>query len=147
MTEKKTVLAIQGMHCASCALKIEDALKSTEGISKAVVNFAGEKAYIDYDPDLTGPDEMKKTVEDLGYGLRSDLRRVTIGVGGMHCASCALKVEKALGALPGVETAYVNLANGKATVDYHDDDMSPSGIAKAVEDAGYDVLAGDRVKG
>lgn len=142
--EKRTVLPIQGMHCASCAVKIEQALKSSNGISEAVVNFAGEKAYVDYDPGITGTDEMKKTVEQLGYGIRPDLRRVTMGIGGMHCASCALKVEKALGSLEGVESAYVNIANGKATVDYHDGDVSPSSIAKAVEDAGYELLEGTR---
>ena len=144
---KRAVLPIQGMHCASCAVKIEQALKTSKGISEAVVNFAGEKAYVDYDPGITGVDEMKKTVERLGYGLRPDLRRVTMGIGGMHCASCALKVEKELGSLEGVESAYVNLANGKATVDYHDGDVSPSRIAKAVEDAGYELIEGTRVEG
>jgi Cu+-exporting ATPase len=38
-------LPITGMSCASCALKIEKGLTGVEGVSKAVVNFAAEKAH------------------------------------------------------------------------------------------------------
>jgi Cu+-exporting ATPase len=141
--EKRAVLPIEGMHCASCAVRIEEALKDSNGIREAVVNFTGEKAYVDYDPGIVGLDDMRKTVEQLGYGVRPDLRRVQIGIGGMHCASCALKVEKALFSLPGVENAYVNLATGKATVDYHDGEVTPAMIAGSVESAGYELLDTD----
>src|SRR5512136_2435011 len=47
---EKATLDIAGMHCASCALNIENSLKKVDGVSRAVVNFATEKAYVEYDP-------------------------------------------------------------------------------------------------
>lgn len=37
--KKKSTLIVSGMHCASCALNIEKAMKKTEGVKDAVVNF------------------------------------------------------------------------------------------------------------
>jgi Cu+-exporting ATPase len=137
---KKTVLPIEGMHCASCAVRIEDALRNSKGINAAVVNFAKEKAYVDYDTAVTGIEEMRKTVETLGYGVRSDLLRTRITIGGMHCAACAARIEDTLLNVRGVERAYVNLATEGATIDYHDGEVSLGEIARAVKDAGYEVL-------
>ena len=63
----KTELLINGMHCASCAVNIERALKKTKGISEANVNFALGVASVAYDPNLITPNEIKKIVSDLGY--------------------------------------------------------------------------------
>ena len=46
---KKIILKISGMHCASCAANIENALKKEEGIKSANVNFASEKLYLEFD--------------------------------------------------------------------------------------------------
>ena len=43
---KKTNLAIRGMHCASCATLIEKSLKKLPGVSDVNVNFASEKASV-----------------------------------------------------------------------------------------------------
>ncbi len=137
---KKAVLSIEGMHCASCAVRIEEALKNTKGISAAVVNFAGEKAYVDYDAGVTGIEDMRKTLETFGYGVRPDLRRMRLRIGGMHCASCAARIEEALSAVSGVDRAYVNLATERVTVDYHDSEVTIGEIAHVVEGVGYEVL-------
>lgn len=60
---------------------------------------------------------------------------VTLDIGGMTCASCAMRVEKRLGRLPGV-TATVNYATAKAAVDLPDGVFVADAIA-AVERAGY----------
>ena len=44
MADKKAIFAIKGMHCASCAVKIERGLHKLIGVSKANLNFATEKA-------------------------------------------------------------------------------------------------------
>ena len=43
---KKTIIRIGGMDCASCAMRIEKALKKMKGVGSAGVNFATEKAVI-----------------------------------------------------------------------------------------------------
>ena len=60
-------LPIQGMECASCVLKIEQALLDTKGITEAVVNLATEKAQVKYIPEQTNLTEIKNTVESTGY--------------------------------------------------------------------------------
>ncbi len=55
------------MNCASCAAVIENALKKEAGVKSANVNFASEKAYLEYDPAITTPDQIKKVIEKAGY--------------------------------------------------------------------------------
>ncbi len=65
---EKVILKVTGMHCASCAITIEDSLKKVEGVSKAAVNFATEKAYVEYNaPALTTRETIKKAIRDAGY--------------------------------------------------------------------------------
>lgn len=65
--ESKAIINITGMHCSSCVLTIEKALKSVPGVSSAKVNFASEKAYIEYDPAKTTLRELHKTIAKTGY--------------------------------------------------------------------------------
>lgn len=64
---KKTTISISGMHCASCAQRIEKALKKSEGISNANVNYATEKATVDYDEKIITEDKILKIIENQGY--------------------------------------------------------------------------------
>lgn len=63
--------------------------------------------------------------------------QVTLKVGGMTCAACAARVEKALAGLPGVNRAGVNLATERATVEYDPNVIGISAMRKAVAEAGY----------
>jgi len=58
----------------------------------------------------------------------------------MGCAACSARVEKAIGALKGVESAAVNLATEKATVVYDPAVLRFSEIKEAVTKAGYQAL-------
>ncbi len=65
-----------------------------------------------------------------------------IAVGGMTCASCAGRVEKALRAVPGVVDASVNLATERATVYAQGQAVAPELLIAAVEQAGYSATSG-----
>ncbi len=65
--EKKSTLIISGMHCASCATKIEKSLLELNGIMTAVVNFATEEVTIKYDSKRVDIKKIKKIISDLGY--------------------------------------------------------------------------------
>ncbi len=58
-------LAIGGMTCASCANRIEKKLNKLDGVT-ATVNYATEKARVEYSGDLT-PEDLVATVEEAGY--------------------------------------------------------------------------------
>ncbi len=129
---------VTGMTCASCVRRVEWALSKKEGVASASVNFAAEKATVEYDPKITSPDEVIGVIEGAGYG--TDVRETTFGVTGMTCASCVGRVERALKKIPGVLEATVNLANEKATVRYVAGEAEPRDLEKAVEGAGYGVV-------
>jgi Cu+-exporting ATPase len=67
VAKPETILKIGGMHCASCALNIETALKKTSGITSANVSFPLEQAKITYDPEIVSISEIKKAIENVGY--------------------------------------------------------------------------------
>jgi Cu+-exporting ATPase len=60
----------------------------------------------------------------------------------MTCAVCAQRVEKALGAVAGVEAVAVNFATEKATVTFDADAVRPAALREAIEKAGYRALSG-----
>lgn len=58
---------IKGMDCASCAVIIEKKLKKLDGVNSVNVNFATEKASVDFDDNKVSVDEMNKEIGKLGY--------------------------------------------------------------------------------
>lgn len=70
MINQKTILKIQGMHCASCAVSIEKTLKKQKGVLEANVNFVSEKAAVEYNPKEITLQELSQVVSSLGnYSL------------------------------------------------------------------------------
>ena len=67
---------------------------------------------------------------------------IDLPIGGMTCASCVARVEKALRAVPGVEAASVNLATERATV-HADPAVTADALAAAVRKAGYEVASAE----
>lgn len=67
----------------------------------------------------------------------------TFPVTGMHCASCALTVEKTLKAQKGVTNASVNYANSEALVEYDKNSTDLEKIRFNIRDVGYDILTSD----
>ena len=135
---KRIDLPIRGMSCATCAVRIEKGLSSLEGVSKANVNFAAEKATVFFHPDQTEVSRMVEKVEELGYGARTE--KILLPVQGMTCASCVKRVEKALGSVKGVVHADVNFATSRASVEYLPGEATVRDLKQAVEEAGYHVL-------
>jgi len=139
-------LGIEGMTCASCSGRVERALSGLAGVAEASVNLATERASIAYDEQQTGPDQFVREVREAGYTpLTADWE---IGVGGMTCAACSARVERALNRLPGVIEASVNLATERASLRYVPAALEQEEILRAVHDAGYEprVLDGEEVE-
>jgi copper chaperone CopZ len=60
-------LPVHGMTCGNCARSVERRLSGTPGVTKALVELQGERAYVEYDSDLVKPEVLKNAVRDLGY--------------------------------------------------------------------------------
>lgn len=63
----KTSFTITGMHCASCSVRNERALKKLKGVKNAVVNYAMSTATVEYDEKLINENQMHEVVVKNGY--------------------------------------------------------------------------------
>jgi len=63
----RAVFAVEGMTCASCAMRIEKGLKKVPGVRDANVNLATEQATVMYEPTQTNLEQMVQKVEAVGY--------------------------------------------------------------------------------
>ena len=143
MTEKstskkseKTHIHITGMTCTTCAATIQKGLAETPGVEEAKVSFASEKASVEYDPTKVDLAKIKDTISQIGYGVAT--KKSIFPVGGMTCAACVARVEKALLSVPGVISISVNLASEKATVEYVEG-TEIADLKQAVKEAGYEL--------
>ena len=139
---KQKALTIQGMTCAACARRVETAVGKLPGMEKASVNLANETLFVDFDDGALSEEAIRKTVDGLGYKAisRTEQEKAVMVIGGMTCASCAARVEKALKKVPGVENASVNLANERATIVFDSGVARLKDLRVAVEQAGYQPM-------
>jgi Cu+-exporting ATPase len=138
--DKKEILQIDGMSCAACALRIEKSLSKIPGVKQATVNFATEKAAVEYDPGVATTGQFEETIKKLGYGIIQAARpeeKVTLKITGMSCAACAAKIEKRLGKMDGVVKAAVNLATEKASVEFDRSKLKVSDMIAVITALGY----------
>ncbi|WP_080426275.1 heavy metal translocating P-type ATPase [Burkholderia ubonensis] len=140
-------LEIEGMTCASCVARVEKALAGVPGVTRTSVNLATERATVDAAAGVTTA-QLVDAVRQAGYqatpvaepepAIAPDaaLGAIELDIGGMTCASCAGRVEKALANVPGVARASVNLATERATV-HGAAPLDPAALIAAVTAAGY----------
>ncbi|UUQ66958.1 heavy metal translocating P-type ATPase [Pseudomonas fuscovaginae UPB0736] len=131
-------LPIVGMTCASCAGRVERALRKVAGASAVSVNLATEQARVQAPADSLPA--LLQAVEQAGYQVPS--QTLTLDIGGMTCASCAGRVERALHKVAGVRAVSVNLASERA----HLESVGPldhTALIAAVEAAGYSASLHD----
>ncbi|MBC8466849.1 MAG: copper-translocating P-type ATPase [Deltaproteobacteria bacterium] len=152
---EKVRLNISGMSCAACVRRVEQGLADLHGVSSTAVNFATEKAIVEYDPADLRVDQMAEKVNDLGYEVVGNdtseepgLQKKIVSIGGMTCAACVRRVESTLETIDGVTDAAVNLATGKATVIHNAHWEGLEALKKKVVDGGYQFLdASDELLG
>ena len=129
------LLKIGGMSCAACASRIERGLTKLQGVEKAAVNLATEKASVTYDHSQLSLSGIVHKIEELGFHIIKD--KVDLKISGMTCAACSGRVERSLNKLPGIASAVVNLAVEKAAVEYYPSIISVSDIKAKIESIGF----------
>ena len=143
---------IEGMHCASCAYKIEKAIKKIKGIREASVNFATKKAYVEVDENKDN--EIIKAVSIAGdykavseqESTRDKDRENTIStfiIPGLDNPHCAMTIENALKKVNGIKNIELNINLHKAKIIYS---AEKGKVRKAIEDAGYEIAGEEKVE-
>ncbi|HWP18042.1 MAG TPA: heavy metal translocating P-type ATPase [Burkholderiaceae bacterium] len=133
-TSTELALPVEGMTCASCVGRVERALAKVPGVRQAQVNLATETASVQAAPAALP--QLVRAVREAGYDVPR--RTLQLQIGGMTCASCVGRVERALTRTPGVLSASVNLATESATVETLAS-VAPQTLREAVRQAGYDA--------
>jgi Cu+-exporting ATPase len=127
-------LSIDGMTCAACVGRAEQALRAVPGVSDVSVNLASERATLHFAPPAS-PAIIAESLARAGYPART--ATAVLDIEGMTCASCVGRVDLALAALPGVTAVNVNLASETATVHYLEGAVTPDALIAAAAGIGY----------
>ncbi|BCR35814.1 heavy metal translocating P-type ATPase [Mariniplasma anaerobium] len=144
-TEKFDII---GMTCATCANSIDHVLKDQKGIIKGNVNLANDTAIIEFDESVISIQGVIETIESAGFDAslkKENIRKLTLTIQGMTCATCAGNVDHAVKNLEGVKSVNVNIANDKMTVEFDADVLKLSQIKKTIQDIGYDALLDEEI--
>jgi Cu+-exporting ATPase len=97
-------LPIRGMTCTSCAGRVERALNKLPGVESVSVNLASERARVEASSGHL--ETLIDAVQQAGYAV--PLSSLELSLDGMTCASCAGRIERALGKVSGVHSVSVN---------------------------------------
>ena len=123
---------------------IEKKLNVKDGVFKATVNFAAEKAQVEFDSGKVKVDDLTKLISNLGYEAVLDTsaatEKIILKVKGMSCTACAANIEKNIKKMNGIISAGVNFAAEKATVEYNSDEVRLSDIKKKISNLGYEAV-------
>lgn len=147
--DKKESIKISGMSCAACAARIEKGLNKLDGVKQANVNFAVEKATVEFDDKQINSEKFEETIQKLGYGVikesKTEGNKVELKITGMSCAACSAKIEKKLNRTEGIKKAMVNLATERASVEYDASEIKVSDMIKTIQGLGYEAERAEEV--
>jgi Cu+-exporting ATPase len=133
--QERLDLPVRGMHCAGCAANIQKNLKDLPGVNEANVNYATSRATVLFDPRFVGPGDLVSSIREIGYDVGAAV--IEIPIQGIVCASCVQKIETALLESRGVLKASVNLATGRARVEFLASETNPAELRRTIESTGY----------
>ena len=139
MSKARILLPVEGMTCASCAATVQEALAGAPGVTSAAVNFATNKAAVEYDDAQTNVAQLIGSVREAGYD--SGKASVTFAVTDLHYAPSVAPLEQALAAVRGVVRVAANQATETVTVDYVPGVTSATDLERAVVATGFTVSA------
>jgi Cu+-exporting ATPase len=150
--KNKTIINITGMHCASCVVTIENALKKTNGVLSARVNFTSEKAYVEYDSAKISLNDLHQVIAETGYKTimpqktqgtkgKEILNLRIIGMDNPHCLST---VEGALNSLEGIIKKEL-FVNQKARLEFDSSILSAQEIKQVIKAVGYKPIEEEEV--
>ena len=80
------------------------------------------------------------TSENITFKEEKNIEKVTFKVKGMTCVSCANNIEKTLGKTDGIESAIINFAVEKITIEYNPKKIRLIDIQKKVSDIGFELI-------
>jgi Cu+-exporting ATPase len=134
METKKAVIPVKGMTCVNCAAAIQKDLAKLAGVKNANVNYANEKAVVEFDPGAVGLARFIASIDELGY--KAVTETVTIPVIDLDITR-ARELEESAASLDGVLKARVNTTAGTVELEYVPGQVGLRDVRRAIEKAGF----------
>ena len=135
--QRRVVLPIEGMTCASCVSTVASALERVDGVANVAVNLATETAAVTFAPGRERVAAMRDAVSAVGYGMAS--QQAVLGVPGLNEPAAARRVEAALLAVDGVLSAAGDPAGEQAAVAIVPGAVAEAELREAVARAGFEA--------
>lgn len=135
---RQATLPITGMTCANCVATVERNLKKVDGVSSASVNLTTERATVEFNPDLTGLEQVIRRVRRAGYDVASG--EADLIIRRLSDDNDARRLERALSQQEGVLEAQVNYASERARVVYIPTVVSQAELRQVVRGAGFEAI-------
>lgn len=155
-------IKVYGMMCSHCENAVKKALEKFDGVSEVSASFEQEKVTLALEDGTADLSELKDAIVEEGYALtpqaaaedneetaeKTDTNtqstddaparcNLSFSIQGMHCANCALAIEKAFAKTEGIENTAINLPLEKGFVTYDPDLMDDQKVLDVVKNAGY----------
>jgi len=140
--EQTTAFIVHGMSCAACEAKVRGTLSVLPGVHDVSVTVQTGRVVVRHTA-AAAPDSLAEVVTSLGYEI--DKVEYALAIGGMSCAGCVAKVEKALEEIPGVTSVSVSLGAGLARIEGYSGILKKTALLEAVRGLGYQ--ASERLEG
>jgi Cu+-exporting ATPase len=134
MENKKIVISVKGMTCVNCAAAIQKDLSKLGGVRSTNVNFANEKAVVEFDPMTVGLGRVVETIRDSGYTPVTD--RTTIPVIDLD-ASRVQELEQIISSIDGVLKVIVNAGSETIEMEYVPGQIGLRDVRRVIEKAGF----------
>ena len=138
METKKTVIPVKGMTCVNCAAAIQKDISKLVGVSSANVNYANEKAVVEFDPTVISLDSFITSIRESGYQPVID--RITIPVLDLD-ASRTKELEQIVSTIDGVLKTVVNAGAETVEVEYVPGQLGLRDIRRVIERSGFRLPA------
>ncbi len=152
-------IVVSGMNCPHCVRSLTQALEELPGVETVEVSLEEARARVVADDALAPRQALEEAIEKKGFHVVSSEEKPSgalpmageapaeeaprtssdFSILGMHCVNCARGVERAVGGLPGVESAVVNFPMERLKVE-HDPSLSREAIMDAVAAAGFTAV-------
>ena len=134
MDTKKAIIPVKGMTCVNCAAAIQKDIGKLAGVMNANVNFANEKAVIEFDPSAVGLPKFIETIHELGY--RAVTETVTLPIIDLDVSRVS-ELERVVKGIEGTLRRQVNAGAGSVDIEYVPSQVSLRDIRKAIEKEGF----------
>ena len=121
---KKTI-TITGLDCPVCASELQEILEKVDGVKEVVVSHVDQKVFLECDDSCLG--EVKAQINGFEEVRVVEEDEILLHIENLHCAACALDLQKDISKIKGVESVQVDFITQTIRLK-----ASEEGIAKAV---------------